>query len=134
MNLRHRQLQYSLQKIDAHSVQRTQDLFLLVEDMNLGHLDNSRRKHGRKRELRIARRLASADAASFMAAGILLYRYSVEYKNLELLVGTGRSGRLSILGGKQEDADGLSTRPSASLTRRRDKSSSRQVRAISCQH
>ena len=59
--------------------------------------------------IRIAPRLASADAASFMAAGILLYRYSVEYKKLELLMGTVRSdenkGRLSILGGKKQGSE-----------------------------
>jgi hypothetical protein len=46
VDLRHRQLQYSLQKFDAHSVQRTQDLFLLVGDMNLGHIDNSALERG----------------------------------------------------------------------------------------
>jgi 8-oxo-dGTP pyrophosphatase MutT (NUDIX family) len=122
VDLRHRQLQYCLQKIDTHSVQRTQDLFLLVGDMNLGHLDNSENHcaFGHQRSysnqkmqnpqlqsmIRITRRLSSADAASFMAAGILLYRYSVENKNLELLMGTGRSGRLSILGGKKEGSAG----------------------------
>ena len=44
-----------------------------------------------------------------MAAGILLYRYSVEYKKLELLMSTERfdenKGRLSILGGKKQGSE-----------------------------
>ncbi len=40
-HLRQYQLQYSLRKIEKHSVQRAQDLFLLVGDMNLGIQDQA---------------------------------------------------------------------------------------------
>ena len=40
VDLRHRQLIYSLQQIEAHSVQQGADLFLLVGDLNLTRRDN----------------------------------------------------------------------------------------------